>query len=79
MNANGARAGVSVPRLILLLLPLLALVACGGDSGGSAPTAPPPPPPPQPLSWTGVPESATLKVGEQKQISLSLSAAVAAT
>ncbi|MDE2660174.1 MAG: hypothetical protein OXI45_08185 [Acidobacteriota bacterium] len=70
---------MSVPRLILLLLPLLALAACGGDSGGSAPTAPSPPPPPQPLSWTGVPGSATLKVGEQKQISLSLTAAVTAT
>ena len=78
MNANGARTGVSVPRLTLLLLPLLAFAACGGDGGGSAPTAPPPPPP-QPLSWTDVPESAAITIGEQKEISLSLSAAVAAT
>ena len=70
-----------MPRLTLLLLPVLAFAACGGDGGSapSAPAPPPAPPPPQPLSWTGVPESATLKVGEQKEISLSLSAAVAAT
>lgn len=68
-----------MPRLIPLLLPLLALAACGGDGGGSAPTAPPPPPPPQPLSWTGVPESVTITLGEQTDISLSLSSAVAAT
>ena len=68
-----------MPRLTLLLLPLLAFAACGGDGGGSAPTAPPPPPPPQPLSWTGVPESATITIGEQTEISLSLSSAVAAT
>ena len=67
-----------MPRLVLFLLSLslLAFAACGGDSGGSAPTAPPPP---RPLSWTDVPESETLKVGEQKEISLSLSAAVTAT
>ena len=68
---------MSMPRLILLLLPLLAFAACGGDSGGSAP--PTAPPPPQPLSWAGVPESATITLGEQTEISLSLSSAVAAT
>lgn len=68
-----------MPRLILALFPLLAIAACGGDSGGSAPTAPPPPPPPQPLSWAGVPESVTIALGEQTEISLSLSSAVAAT
>ena len=65
-----------MPRLILLLLPLLAFAACGGDSGDSAPTAPPPP---HRLSWADVPDSETLKVGEQKEISLSLSGAVIAT
>lgn len=79
MNVNGARTGLSMPRLTFLLLPLLALAACGGDGGGSSPTAPPPPPPPHPLSWTDVPQSATITIGEQKEISLSLSAAVAAT
>ena len=72
----------AAPRLVLLLPPLLALAACGGDGGGSAATAPapppPPPPPPQPLSWSGVPESETIKVREWKEISLSLSAAVTA-
>lgn len=72
-----------MPRLILLVLPLIFLAACGGDSGGSTATAPAPPPapppPPQPLSWTDVPESETIKVGERKEISLSLSAAVTAT
>lgn len=71
-----------MPRLILLLLPLLAFAACGGDGGGSAPSAPappPPPPPPQPLSWSGLPVSETIKVGERKEVSLSLSAAVTAT
>ena len=67
-----------MPRLILLLLPLLAFAACGGDGGGGAPTAPAPPPP-NPLSWSDVPESATIKVGEKKEIVLSLSSAVTAT
>lgn len=81
MSTRGPRTGVSAPRLVLLLPPLLALAACGGDGGGSAATAPappPPPPPPQPLSWSGVPDSETIKVRERKEISLSLSAAVTA-
>ena len=42
--------------------------------------APPPHlPPPNPLSWSDVPESATIKVGEKKEIVLSLSSAVTAT
>ena len=62
--------------LFLALLLSLAFAACGGDGGGGAATAPPPP---NPLSWSDVPESATIKVGEKKEIVLSLSSAVTAT
>ena len=62
-------------RFLALLLSL-AFTACGEDGGGGAATAPPPP---NPLSWSDVPESATIKVGEKKEIVLSLSSAVAAT
>ena len=66
-----------VPRFLFLALLLwLAFTACGGDGGGGAPAAPPPP---NPLSWSDVPESATIKVGEKKEIVLSLSSAVTAT
>ena len=66
-----------VPRFLFLALLLsLALTACGEGGGGGAPTAPPPP---NPLSWSDVPESATIKVGEKKEIVLSLSSAVTAT
>ena len=66
-----------VPRFLFLALLLwLAFTACGGDGGGGAPTGPPPP---NPLSWNDVPESATIKVGEKKEIVLSLSSAVTAT
>ena len=62
--------------LFLALLLSLAFTACGGDGGGGAPAAPPPP---NPLSWSDAPESATIKVGEKKEIVLSLSSAVTAT
>ena len=62
--------------LFLALLLSLAFTACGEDGGGGAATAPPPP---NPLSWSDVPESATIKVGEKKEIVLSLSSAVTAT
>ena len=62
--------------LFLALLLSLAFTACGGDGGGGAATAPPPP---SPLSWSDVPESATIQVGEKKETVLSLSSAVTAT
>ena len=53
----------------------LLAIACGGDG----PTAPSPPPPPRPLAWSDFPESETIEVGEEKTISLALTAAVNAT
>ena len=68
---------MAAPRFLFLALVVsLAFTACGGDGGGRAPTGPPPP---NPLSWTDVPESAAIEVGEKKEIVLSLSSAVTAT
>lgn len=77
MMASKRRRPLPVCRFSFwVLVCSLAFAACGGDGGGSAPTAPPPP---SPLSWSDVPESATIKVGEKTEILLSLSSAVAAT
>ena len=65
-------------KRFLLALPLALGLASCGDGGGS-PAAPPPPPPPTPLSWAEAPESLTVQVREEAEVTASLSSAIDAT